>query len=307
MIAAFGWLILSGAIPSPSASAQAERVRTESDMVAQLKRIAAAVEKTPSAPSPDAGCQAGQDKRQSDLCAQWKAADAAEAGARWGWWQLIIGAVGLILGGITMGAAIAAAVFAKRAAVATEETVSIAKDAAYDATEALAIAERNATAAAAQVALSEVTAKRQLRAYIEIFEVSIVPCEDASDIPASIRIVTKNGGVTPGYNCKSFFELVTAYGGNRHSELEPAVAGPGLGCKSILGGSGQTSGIALPEWQTQIVDIMSGRLVLFVHGWVEYTDIFGDDHRTTMRYFIDAGSAQGAFGIVVASNGNQST
>ncbi len=67
-----------------------------------------------------------KDNPSSDLCAQWKAANAAYEGAKWGWWQLIIGGFGIASGAITMGCpATAAAVYARRAAIATETTVHV--------------------------------------------------------------------------------------------------------------------------------------------------------------------------------------
>jgi hypothetical protein len=71
----------------------------------------------------DLSCKRGEDDRLSDLCAQWKAADAAYDAARWGWWQMILGALGLIVGGGTLIAAVAAAFFAKEAAEAAKATL----------------------------------------------------------------------------------------------------------------------------------------------------------------------------------------
>ncbi len=67
-----------------------------------------------------------------------------------------------------MGAAIAAALYAKRAAVATEQTVEIAKAAANDAVEALSVAGRNADAAVKLADQAEKTSERQLRAYVHL-------------------------------------------------------------------------------------------------------------------------------------------
>lgn len=172
VFAAFGCLILVGASPPPSGKASAQKANPQRNASEQLSRIAAAIEKQPSTPSPDRGCAKSQDNRNSDLCAQWKAADAANDAARWSWWQIIIGGVGLILGGVTMGAAIAAALYAKRAAIATEDTVGIARKAADGADEALAIAARNADAAQQQALIAQRGSVAQLRAYLAIENVS---------------------------------------------------------------------------------------------------------------------------------------
>jgi hypothetical protein len=57
----------------------------------------------------DEGCEAGQDDRKSDLCAQWKAADAAATAVQIGWGQFYLGI-------LTLFAAVAAAVYAGKAA-----------------------------------------------------------------------------------------------------------------------------------------------------------------------------------------------
>lgn len=67
-----------------------------------------------------ASCRQGEANRNSDLCAQWYSADAAHESATWarrtGWFT----GLGLIVGTITMVAAIFAALFAKEAAAHTK-------------------------------------------------------------------------------------------------------------------------------------------------------------------------------------------
>lgn len=81
---------------------------------------------TPEAQKADAlyvACKKGEANRNSDLCAQWYAADSAYEASIWsrrtGWFT----GLGLIVGAITMGAAIAAALFAKYAADHTRASV----------------------------------------------------------------------------------------------------------------------------------------------------------------------------------------
>jgi hypothetical protein len=68
----------------------------------------------------NAPCRQGEIDRTSDLCAQWYAADSAHEGAVWarrtGWFT----GLGLIVGAITMVAAIFAALYAKEAAKHTK-------------------------------------------------------------------------------------------------------------------------------------------------------------------------------------------
>lgn len=79
---------------------------------------------TPKADDPErlyAACRQGQADRNSDLCAQWYAADSAYDASIWarrtGWFT----GLGLIVGAITMAAAICAALFAKEAANHTRD------------------------------------------------------------------------------------------------------------------------------------------------------------------------------------------
>lgn len=80
--------------------------------------------KQPITPPLDKGCERGKDDRQSDLCAQWKAADAASDGLTLAYWQTVIGWIGLLLGAATMLAAIAAAWYARSAAVHSQAAAS---------------------------------------------------------------------------------------------------------------------------------------------------------------------------------------
>ncbi len=61
----------------------------------------------------DGGCKRGEERRSSDLCAQWKAADAAKEAAYWTGETFWLGVGGLAVGFLTLGAACAAAYFAK--------------------------------------------------------------------------------------------------------------------------------------------------------------------------------------------------
>jgi hypothetical protein len=196
IILAVTGLALIGAAKAPQPPANAENTKPAQTIASQPAPANLIAPKKPVAPSPDQGCERGQDDRKSDLCAQWKAADAAKNAADWSWWQLWIGIVGLILGGITMAAAIAAALYAKRAAVATEETVGIAKDAASGAEVALNIAGRNADAAVKLADQSEQSAARQLKAYAHIQ--SVIFYHGYGDSEAMhVLVAVANHGQTP--------------------------------------------------------------------------------------------------------------
>lgn len=73
-------------------------------------------------------CAQEQDNRESDLCAQWKAADAARESADWtrrAFWTALGGTV---IAFLTLCAAVAAAWFAREAALHTERSADAAED-----------------------------------------------------------------------------------------------------------------------------------------------------------------------------------
>jgi hypothetical protein len=196
VIVAIAGLVLIGIGPSKQSAAQSQNNNSANAVTSERSSADFADPEQPVTPSPDQGCKRGQDDRKSDLCAQWKAADAAYDGAKWTWWQLWIGVAGLILGAVTMVAAIAAAVYAKRAAVATESTVSIAQEAAKGADSALAIASKNADAAVKLADQAEANARRQLRAYLSAGEVSLTrPLRNE----VLLHIDVRNDGTTPAH------------------------------------------------------------------------------------------------------------
>ncbi len=94
-----------------------------------IERVADTIEDQNKPSKLEKPCDEGRDDRSSDLCAQWKAADAAQASAKFTGTTVTVGWIGLFLGAATMSAAIAAALFAKRAADHTKR----AADAAHDA------------------------------------------------------------------------------------------------------------------------------------------------------------------------------
>lgn len=104
-------------------------------------------------------CGPEQYESRDDLCAQWKAADAASSSASWSWWQMMIAGGGLLVGIVTMGAAIAAAIFARKAAVETEKSASAALDAVTETREANKIARQ--------------TGEAQVRCYLSIQNVQV--------------------------------------------------------------------------------------------------------------------------------------
>jgi hypothetical protein len=81
-------------------------------------------------PTVNADCANGNGDRRSEICAQWKAADAAQESAVWAGRTFWLGIFGVLGGFLTLGAATAAAWYAKRAAEYTRAGALEAKRAA---------------------------------------------------------------------------------------------------------------------------------------------------------------------------------
>ena len=205
-------LILLGVGEPQKSPATAEKSKSAAAIAGKPSPADLTVPEQPIAPRPDAGCKEGDDKRESDLCAQWKAADGAKSAAKAAWAQFWVGIAGLFLGAVTMGAAIAAALYAKRAAVATEDTVNLAKDGMEGAETALKIAERNAQAAmrsASAVGESNEIARegmqRELRAFVFAGKPIITYDNSVTSgigNTGKIVLVITNHGRTPAYNVR---------------------------------------------------------------------------------------------------------
>jgi hypothetical protein len=117
VVIAFAALALMGTSASDKAGADPYKTQTAEavgDKTAAGDHISPEQQVTPRF---DQGCERGKDDRQSDLCAQWKAADAAADGVSLAYWQTVIGWIGIALGAATMAAAIAAAWYARSAAI----------------------------------------------------------------------------------------------------------------------------------------------------------------------------------------------
>lgn len=124
-------------------------------------------------------CKTGDDRRYSDLCAQWKAADAAAASAYWTKSQFW---AGLLLGLLTLGAAVAAAFYARAAAVHADRSANEAK--------------RSADAAQDQMALARQMDRPYLTAVAPTFliERSHMPC-----VAVAVAFAIENSGKGPAF------------------------------------------------------------------------------------------------------------
>jgi hypothetical protein len=97
-------------------------------------------------------CRPGEDDRTSELCAQWKAADAGDKAAYWARWSFFLGIIGTL--GLLW------------TLYYTRKAVRLAGSASQDTQTGLAIAARNADAAAEQVKIARETAQAELRPFL---------------------------------------------------------------------------------------------------------------------------------------------
>jgi len=126
ILAAVGWLILAASPPQNQPTQNNADARDRESNA--LDRIATAIERSKS-DIPDRGCPNGEEIRQSDLCAQWKAADAAQESADWGRRTFYLAIGGTIIGFATLIAAVKAGQFAKEAAIHTDVSNDLTRDA----------------------------------------------------------------------------------------------------------------------------------------------------------------------------------
>lgn len=161
-VAFVGWLSLANA-PSPRTEdkqpqAQANQNQAAKPILTPINAIEPVESSKLYRP-----CYDGEEVRNSDLCAQWYAADAAKRAATAAW---VFGYVGTIIGLLTLAAAGAAAWYARKAAVHTQESVVEGKraaDAASAATKAMidanVLAAESVKAANNQVCIAEAAAR----------------------------------------------------------------------------------------------------------------------------------------------------
>lgn len=185
ILATVGWLILASA-PTPSDKSQYKQTETSKAVPESAQSIAVSLSgpveviQRPEAKPP---CGPRKYSSDDDLCAQWKAADAATDGARWSFWSLILAAVG------TIGVLISL--------YYTRKAVLAAEDATRDADLALAIAERNANAAALQVETFQKNARLQLRAHLSAKSLRVDDGEKYGRSGPCMALEIVNYGQTP--------------------------------------------------------------------------------------------------------------
>jgi hypothetical protein len=123
----FGIALLGAAVSlsaaNPNEAASKPTGNTDQQVAAALENVSLAIKPPHKATEHDDPCPKGDDNRASDLCAQWKAADATKASADVAFWFAVVES---LISALTLAAAVAAARYAFRAAIATEATAQIA-------------------------------------------------------------------------------------------------------------------------------------------------------------------------------------
>ena len=215
--------------------------------------------------------------------------------------------ISTILTGLTVGGAIASAIFANIALKASLDSLGEARN-------GTAQARRQANASEAQVGMAIDTEKRQLRAYILPFKMGI---EITKENKVDATIIIKNFGQTPAHNfrhwaCINIRNLVVReFAIVDPTDLPPWPAGI---TPSITVAQGDTSTIfpvffcekntvnLRPLTSDELAAINAGTKAIFLYGKIEYDDIFGDHHHTAyLRLRIISPSGHS---VVNAAQGN---
>jgi hypothetical protein len=237
----------------------------------------------PQTPKYRSPCGETEDHDQADLCEQQRMSAAAERAADYAFWQLIAGGIGIPL-------IVASLIFAGIAAFAARDAAIAARDQAF---------------------LTEQTAKRQLRAYVHVEEISMRYVN--SEWAPNIRIRFKNFGFTPAlriiHKCSSSLVMV---GDPKMPDREQTVRVVDLGPSQD-----QTTTMIIPlsMWNGFLKRaITSGAGKFFVFGVITYFDTSQDQnteipHATRYRMYIspdDEGIPEDG-GFVFADEGNETT
>lgn len=119
-LAAGAWLLVGAALPEGQ---QAQREQAQAHRAGGNAATGAPLERENETRSKAGPCRREASDRNSDLCAQWKAADAAADSVLWTERSFYLELGGMLVGLVTLGAAIAAAWFAKRAADAAHVSI----------------------------------------------------------------------------------------------------------------------------------------------------------------------------------------
>lgn len=213
-------------------------------------------------------CEKPADREDSDLCAQWSAVKVVGESNRLSRVALNVNAIGLAALLFSLLFTGWAAWAAASAASAAEESNSVASE----------------------------TAKRQLRAYLDIKEVAITPLAEASGGRIRCDLTIRNAGQTPAHalwSCLSF-----DIGHSQANKLAgQSVVGPG----STRGTRIATRVLTGPEYE----GVLRGTIRLGLWGFVYYTDAFEAPQHLQLTYTLQRDGE--GWSVEPADNGNGAT
>ncbi|WP_156389379.1 hypothetical protein [Brevundimonas sp. Root1423] len=219
-------------------------------------------------PVQDQGCDQGEDDRKSDLCAQWRSVDAARSSANAAW---TMGAIGALIGFLTLLAAMSAARWAKRAAINAGHSATIANDALIADTRAW-------------LAIKWVTSH----------VVGDPPADEAETVRSRISIGVHNYGRGPALDCKA------RVGWKRRGEIWEALDEAPY-CRSasfdalMPGESDETILVLLDDPFDEIY--FNGMMMLWVE--LSYRVVGTEGFRTTIQHLKVAGAKTGGGHVAV--------
>jgi hypothetical protein len=238
-------------------------------------------------------CNRPADKDEAEFCEQRRSADAAQQQVIWAREQAIwterqsyIGAFGLLGVVVSLILSAWAAIAASRAAIAADKAVAVAAD----------------------------TARRQLRAYINVESVTLDQFEIGK--PVTVVVSAPNNGQTPATKVKMLVSLrfvsVPLANSLAHDPVEmgsEATIGPKVYVNVAAMVRDGENGPPTILGQQHVTALKEGSLALVCFGTITYEDVFGDTVRqTNLRYqTLTNECREDRFALVASSEGNEAT
>jgi hypothetical protein len=164
---------------------------------------------------------------------------------------------------------------------------------------------RKASAAAeASVVVASDTAKKQLRAYVYVDEITVENIDDPTNAYAKIMI--KNGGQTPAYELRNKTGRVIRLV-NDDSDF-PMIGPVETGSKSVMNPTGISKIRVDLDYSNDVISaIQDGRVILFLFGRIIYRDAFGDEQESCFRCMYSGLHRDPKGGMTFCSEGNEAT
>ena len=283
--AAFGWLALAGASPPQQQSQHANSAANPNPPTPPDAPYSAYSKRNSDA------CYEAQNHDSADLCAQWRAAIAAEKTAELAKWGNIIGAVGAVLSFLSVVLvlfALGQGRAANRLTMGENARNTLrALTGAKETAEALRHAQEGSSATAALVKVSEDTARRQLRAYLDFDGIGWTtdPGRDTEkEVFVGVCYAFKNYGKTPARQVVG--KVTYAAGGPGMPEKFAGWGEDEIGMIAPSDHITKNGSFLMPKW---LWDAVGKRKAVF-HATIEatYTDDFDVPHMMRAKFVSNA-------------------